>query len=317
MQEPPVTQGMRLLAGVNVAFFFTLLLAALVIARQNVKAGRGDHAGATRLVVFAAVGQLITWALNDPHGAEPQVQLNRFFSSVGEALFAGGLLYVMYLALEPAVRKNWPDSLLGWTRLLHGHFVDARVGRDILAGLAGGAVIVLVFGVRWPLQAALGHTGPVVDVANLRVFEGPGYVLGFFSSVFAFQSVFNAMWCVFAIVALKRILKRMWLVGIAASLFFTLVAASSIYADQPGFFWLHFGIAIAAVAVIIVMAIRFGLLATVATFLVTHWTSGIPWTMATNRWDFPTVALAFGLIAGVAAFGAWAARAQSSAPGRV
>ena len=123
---------------------------------------------------------------------------------------------------------------------MHGQVVDARVGRDVLAGLAGGALILVLFGIRWPLQAAFGHDGPAAEVGNLRVFEGPGYVLGIFSSLLAFQATFNAMWCVFAIVGLKRLLKRMWLVAVTASLFFTLVAASGIYTDQPGFFWLHF-----------------------------------------------------------------------------
>ncbi len=87
----------------------------------------------------------------------------------------------------------------------------------------------------------------------------------------------------------------MWLVAIAASLFFTFVAASGMYTDQPGFFWLNFATAVAVVSVIVVMAIRFGLLAAAVTFLVTNWTTNIPWTTATDRWDFPLSALAFGI----------------------
>ena len=201
MQEAPISQAMRVMSAVNVAFFFVLLIAALVVSRKNVKAGRGDHRGALRLVAIAAVGQLITWVFNDPHGGDPQTELDRFFESVGEALFAGGLLYVMYLALEPAVRRYWPDSLLGWTRLVQGQVVDARVGRDVLVGLAGGALIVVLFGIRWPLQSRISATtARPWKWRNPRVFEGPGYVLGLFSSIFAFQATFNAMWCVFAIV---------------------------------------------------------------------------------------------------------------------
>ena len=310
MQEPEVGLTARVMSAVNVWFFVLILLAALVVSRQNVKAGRGDHSGAVRLVVIAAVGQLITWLLNDPHGGEAQTEQTRFYLAVGEALFSGGLLYVMYLALEPSVRRHWPDSLLGWTRLLHGEILDARVGRDILVGLAGGATILLLFGLRWPIQTALGHTGPTVEVSNLRVFEGPGYLLGLFSSFVAFQATFNAMWCVFAIVVLKRLLKRMWLVAVVASLFFTLVAASGVYTDQPGFFWLNLTTAIAVVSLIIVLAIRFGLLSTIVTFLVTLWTSSIPWAVNTDRWNFPLTALAFSLLAAVVLFGAWAARSS-------
>ena len=95
------------------------------------------------------------------------------------------------------------------------------------------------------------------------------------------------MWCIFALVGLKRLLKRKWLVAVAASLFFTLVAASGIYTNQPGFFWLHFVLALTVVGILIVVAIRFGLLSTAAAFLVANWTTGVPWTLATDRWDFP------------------------------
>ena len=312
MEEAPVTTAQRWMSGLNVAFFFLLLLAALVVSRTNVRAGRGDHRGALRLVTFAVSLQMVTWLLNDPHGAEPQVELYRFFLGVGEALFGGAMLYMMYLALEPAVRRYWPDGLLGWTRLVHGHFIDARVGRDLLAGLAGGAVIVLLFGLRWPLQSAFGHSNPVGALANLRVYEGPMYVAGLFSSFFGYQSIFNAMWCVFAIVGLKRLLRNMWLVGIAASLFFTLVAAGDLYTDQDGHFWLHFAIAVTAVSVIVMLTIRFGLLSTAAAFLATNWVTNIPWTLASSRWDFPTIAAAFLLLAAVAVFAGWAARAPSS-----
>ena len=54
MQEAPISQAMRVMSGVNVAFFFVLLVAALIVSRKNVKAGRGDHRGALRLVAIAA-----------------------------------------------------------------------------------------------------------------------------------------------------------------------------------------------------------------------------------------------------------------------
>lgn len=173
MQEQPVTRAQRLLTGLNLAFFFTLVVAAVVVARM-------------------------------------------------------------------------------------GHYLDARDGRDVLAGFAGGAAISLLIGTRWVLQAAAGHTGPAVELSNVRVYEGPWYGLGLFSSIFAFQTTFNAMWCVFAIVGLKRLLKNAWLVGIAASLFFTVVAASGLYTDQAGVFGPHFALAVAVVSVIVGMTIRFG-----------------------------------------------------------
>jgi serine/threonine-protein kinase len=49
-----------------------------------------------------------------------------------------------YLALEPWVRRQWPHSIISWTRVLAGHVRDARVGADILAGICFGVVSKLV-----------------------------------------------------------------------------------------------------------------------------------------------------------------------------
>ena len=56
------------------------------------------------------------------------------------------------------MRHYWPDSLLGSTRLLRGRVIDARVGRDVLLGLAAGAVIMLVIWAREPIPVRARRT---------------------------------------------------------------------------------------------------------------------------------------------------------------
>jgi serine/threonine-protein kinase len=57
---------------------------------------------------------------------------------------------VLYLALEPYVRKRWPETIISWTRVLAGRFRDPLVGRDILLGcLLGVAVQALSDAPRW------------------------------------------------------------------------------------------------------------------------------------------------------------------------
>ncbi len=208
MQEALVTATARIVNAMAIGFFLVLLGAAVLIARQNVRANRGDRRGAARLGTIAIAGQMFTWVLNDTHVADPGAEVNRLFLSLGESLFSGGLLYVMYLALEPAVRRYWPDSLLGWSRLLQGRVLDARVGRDVLVGLGGGGLMHLLILAIEPAQALAGFNDRVADVSNLRCFEGPSYALGLFASMICFQAIFNAMWCVFAIVGFKRLLTR-------------------------------------------------------------------------------------------------------------
>jgi Protein kinase domain len=313
MDEAPVGRGARQLnAFASMATAF-LILAALFVARMNVRAGRGDWTGAWRLAAVAVVGQLITWAFNDPHMGNPSMEVNRFFSSIGEALFAGGLLFVMYLAVEPAVRRYWPDSLLGWTRLLRGRFVDARVGRDVLVGLAAGALTQLLLSARDPLQGLAGAHYPAATFGNTRYFEGSRYVLGYFASILAFQAVFNAMWCIFAIVGLKRLFKGMWLVGVAATVVFTFLAARDIFVGSPGNQWINLAFAMAVVAIVTVVAIRVGLLATSACFLATLVISATPWTFDTGAWYFQQSAVSLILISALALFAGHAARTGAAA----
>jgi hypothetical protein len=310
MQEAPVSRGARLFSVFGVLATVGLLAGAVFMARSNVRAGRGDRQAAARLATVAVVAQLLTWLLNDPHPVNAQVQLNRFFTSIGEALFAGGVLYVMYLALEPAMRRTWPHSVLGSTRLLQGHFLDPLVGRDVLIGAGGGALIMLLFAARWPLQAFFGYDHSQVDVGNLRYLEGPRYTVGLLSSVVAFQAAFNAMWCVVAIVVLKRVLKRMWLAAIAATIFLTLVGASGVYVDQPGLLSINLGTAVIGIALLVGIVVRFGLLATVVLFLTIYVMSSTPWSLDLSRWDFPATALAGIVLAALAVYGGWAARSQ-------
>jgi serine/threonine-protein kinase len=310
MQEAPEGRGARVLNVLSVATMVVLLAAAVFVARANVRAGRGDRWSAARLGTVAALASQLTWVLTDPHPADAGNELNRLFQAIGEALFSGGVLSVMYLALEPAMRRYWPDSVVGSTRLLQGRVLDPRVGRDVLVGLAAGAGLQLLLSAQGPLQSLAGEAHDVVFSGNLKFFEGPLYVVGFFASLISFAAAFNAMWCVIAIVTLKRLLRRMWLAGVAATILLTLVAAEGIYVDQPGVFGLNVALAVSVVGLLVGVVVRFGLLTTVMTFMAIYALSSTPWSLAVGRWDFPAVALAFLILAATTVLAGWAARTE-------
>ena len=52
------------------------------------------------------------------------------------ATFFATLVWTVYLALEPFVRRYWPQTLISWTRILSGRMQDGAVGRDVLVGSA-------------------------------------------------------------------------------------------------------------------------------------------------------------------------------------
>jgi hypothetical protein len=53
--------------------------------------------------------------------------LAMFLIAVCTSAFYGVLLWTIYVALEPYVRKHWPQVLVSWTNLL-----DGRVGGSLL-----------------------------------------------------------------------------------------------------------------------------------------------------------------------------------------
>ena len=82
---------------------------------------------------------------------------------------------MIYVALEPFVRRFWPHSLLGWSRLLSGRVRDARVGRETLIGVLFGVALALRDVVRATLLPWLGYAAPRVPFASgLEMLSGTG-----------------------------------------------------------------------------------------------------------------------------------------------
>jgi hypothetical protein len=81
---------------------------------------------------------------------------------LGSALFNAGVVGAAYIALEPYARRIWPSMLVSWSRLVGGATLrcrDPAVGRSVLAGFAGAAV--------------LGSLVVVSGVVNTLVLGGP------------------------------------------------------------------------------------------------------------------------------------------------
>ena len=49
--------------------------------------------------------------------------------------FVPAFVWLLYIALEPHLRRVWPETMIGWSRLLAGSVRDPLVGRDVLVGV--------------------------------------------------------------------------------------------------------------------------------------------------------------------------------------
>ena len=73
------------------------------------------------------------WALGAGHAAST-LEGTVLIAMVSVPVFVAVSFWLVYVALEPYLRRNWPDALVSWTRLCHGHIRDPVVASHILVG---------------------------------------------------------------------------------------------------------------------------------------------------------------------------------------
>ncbi len=286
---------------------FLLIAASAIVARRHYRSGRSDRVGARRLAVAMGSTTIAGWALAASHVPDAAQELNRFFAEVGESLFVAALAWTLYVALEPYGRRLWPESLKGWTRLVSGHVRDARVGRDVLIGAAVGAGAHVIAMLADPLTAMVTHSAPVVSTPDTDFLVSNRQVVGALLSV-VFTSVFNAMWCIFLVVGLKTLFRRMWL-AIATTLAFYLLLS------VPQAIWSSTAPIVTAVtAIVSVMlmigsVIRFGLLVGASAFFFKFVLGATPWSVTLTDWRSGPSFLVLAVLTAIVCAAAWAVAA--------
>jgi tRNA A-37 threonylcarbamoyl transferase component Bud32 len=261
---PPLFQFV--IANVAALVMPALMLAGVVLARHNVKLGRGDRRGAFRAASILFVLNLVGWLFGASHVGVLGPDTQRFFGAVGGGLFNSALLWLTYLGLEPYVRKYSPDSLMGWTRAIGGQWRDSRVATDVLIGVSAGLAMTVLYGLHNVLPPMWGLPEPMPIVSNTRALLGPRFVVGGIVGSIG-NALSQGMLGVVGIVALLMVLKRAWLAAPIGVLIYTPVVIANMFpAGTPR---LDLAIGAGIISILIGVIIRFGLLASIAA-LATH-----------------------------------------------
>ena len=129
---------------VLLALALLILVGAGFLAMRNIRDGRGDRRGAIRLGLYMTAVLLALWICN-VHLVADVLVIVTFLVAVCTAVFYGVLIWTLYLALEPLVRRHWPQVLVSWTNVLTGRAADPVVGRDVLIGVALGVWFSVLF----------------------------------------------------------------------------------------------------------------------------------------------------------------------------
>lgn len=133
-------------SAVPIVFLF-LSVTAVIVAWRNTRTGRGDRRGAFRLAAFLFLVALLAWAFRIDHVANVPGEARLFRIGAAIAVLDAATIYGLYLALEPYMRRHWPQVLIGWSRVLGGRWRDPLVGREVLVGIGLGGVAFFLMAV--------------------------------------------------------------------------------------------------------------------------------------------------------------------------
>lgn len=276
-------------------FMIASAIAAIIVARRNLRRGRGDRSGALRLACFLGACLFAAWVIAGHHASGGEEQGRMLSAGLGQAAVSALVIWLFYIALEPGVRRNWPRSLIGWTRLLSGRFRDPMVGREVLLGLTGGVIAVQIFwlgatatqwrrGIDRPLFLRPSALDPIATLTGDALIAHVG-------------SINIAIGTMFLLLLYRTLLGKRG--GIAVFVLTCLWVAML----SPGvsFYLLFLG----------VISLRLGLLTTTATGVTAGLLTMVPLTMNTAAWYWPRAAAVMLIVAATAVWAARTARSPS------
>ena len=291
VRDRTATQQAQLLGQGIVAV--AMIVGAVLLMLRNLKLGRGDRPGAWRLAGFALTASMGAWLFKASHVGHPLIEIKLFATSMAHAMFNAGLLWVLYIALEPFVRRRWPESLVSWNRLLAGRFNDPLVGRHVLYGAALGVGMELLQQLGYLAPSFFGQASDPPSSTDLDTLLGTRWVIGeVFSSLY--NSVATPMVWLFVLVLLRVLLRNSWLalaIWVALSVFLALPSSehAAIWAVTYGLTWTAAGL----------LVMRFGLVSLIAAFFFgSELLGGQPVTLDFSTWYAGSTLTALG--AGVA-----------------
>jgi serine/threonine protein kinase len=282
-----------------VLYFGALALGAL-LAWRNLRLGRGDRRGAFRLALLTFALRMFMW-LVVAHHVPSFGEVMAFIVAVQSALYWSCTIGLLHLALEPFVRRRWPEWIISWSRLLAGDVRDPLVGRDVLIGCAFGGAMVIADELTSLLPQLLGQPmRPTIHSPRLYehgLLGARGFVVNFvneLSAAMLFSFIIISLVLFFVMLTRNRKIAF----GITWVLFY-LVAALQTGIASP-FDWL---LAAITPTLLLLVLTRYGVLTLVTMMFFVHLTVFFPVTTDLTAWYATAFILELIALAAVALYG--------------
>jgi predicted Ser/Thr protein kinase len=296
-EQAPESGSQRLFIFAIIAVFIIALVGSALVARRNLRLGRGDLRGATRVAFVYFSVRMVVWLFEEHHNGLVDREFTVFILYLTGAVFTAFFLWLLYIALEPFVRRRWPGRIISWSRLLRGDYRDPLVGRDILIGAAAGSVMILCTiltpsGLRW-----MGR--PFEMTLNPGSFIGaPRFLARFASQLTA--GLFISFISLFLLLLFVVVLRREWLALVVLWLLLTL------FGTLVGHTTLIMLPAAAVLSLVMLFILyRYGLLAISSAMFFSHLWVFYPITTELTAWYATDFTVALVLCIALAAYGCY------------
>jgi serine/threonine protein kinase len=298
----------RSMPAVRLGFYLLAIIAGSFLALHNVRLGRGDQRGAGKLIVFVLLLGLLDWLLGERHVAVFTEEVAMFYLWLARATLTAAIAGVAYFAVEPYVRRYWPQVMISWSRVLGGKFRDPLVGRDILIGGMCGILLVLVSQLDILLPSWLGLPPPLPKlpkgIYDLGALLGLRYKLSILVTALM-TSITLALVILLLMLVLRVAMRPPWLaMAVSWLLLTTLQRAATGY--DASFPWLTSSI---MVAIAMALLMRVGLVALVTNLFFWFLIINSPITSNLRAWYAPSSTFTIAIAVALLAFGYFVARA--------
>lgn len=260
------------------------ILGGVVLAWRNIAQKRSDRAGAFRVALLGFVAAGSAYSLQ----ADWSLSLQAWHVTLGrclrEAFVVAGLFWIFYIALEPTVRRTWPELLISWSRILSGRFRDPLVCQHILAGVFVGCAATLLFLFDRTTPPMVGKPPAVPWIApdnGILAISGARQAVG----VLADSVLFASRWSITFLVALV-LLKMLTHHKMAAIVIYTILQGSIWALDtvESPLSWLSFMLLAGLCSFVLV---QYGLLSLATAAMVFVILLRFPLVIDTSTWYWP------------------------------
>jgi serine/threonine-protein kinase len=282
--------------------YLALVSIGAVLAWRNYRLRRSDRRGAFRLACYCFVLGLLISAIQ-AHRSLSEGETAWFGMGLGQAATAAIVYWMWYTALEPYVRRLWPEVLISWSRLLEGRWRDPLVGRSLIIGCLFGVAFNLVQQAHLLAPRWLGGAMHQLQISYPWALSTPGSLVAN-CLLYQISALNNAMFALLSLVLLQLLFRKRWLGAIGFVVIFTGANLWSGVAN-PVVDWLA---AALLTGLGLWLLVQWGFLATVVAILCADLVMTLPLTSDLSIWYASHGLIGAGIVAAIALFGFYTSR---------